>query len=182
MASLSRHLLSAPEMSADTERSHRASPGLLIAGAGILLYRTIALLAGGAGRILKRWVVGLTIVEMVVDIFTMVGGARWWVSREPTEASLALRAGAVATLLHALRVAVFVLGRTGPCVDFDVRPEKRATHKERWNWKQVAFAGILSVLGVIGVLVIWLVRRKRPVGQTTPDLDSGGDIVPATET
>lgn len=65
-----------------------------------------------------------------------------------------------ATFLHAGRVLVFVLGRTGPWVDFDVRPEKRADHRERWTWGQVVFAGVMSVFGVVGALAIWRARRR----------------------
>jgi hypothetical protein len=63
-------------------------------------------------------------------------------------------------MLHALRVLIFVLGRTGPWVDFDVRPEQRSSHAARWTWDQVYFAATLSVLGVVGVLVIWRLRRR----------------------
>jgi hypothetical protein len=143
-------------------------PGLLFAGAGVLLYRTIALLAGGARAVLKGWVLALTVLEMLVDIGTMAAAMRWWRSRAPRDAQLPLRVGAVATLLHAVRVVVFVLGRTGPWVDFDVRSEKRAQHGERWNWAEVIFAGAMSILGVVGVAIIWCVRRRtRPV---TPQL------------
>ena len=140
--------------------SSRLSPGLLIFGAGILLFRTIALLAAGARTLLKRWVVGLTLAEMLIDVVTIAKSARWWWTRDPCHVRLAMRAGAAATVLHAVRVAVFVLGRTGPWKDFDVRPDKRADHNERWTWAQVVFASVLSVLGVIGVLVIWLARRS----------------------
>lgn len=37
---------------------------------------------------------------------------------------------AALVVVHAFRVAVFALGRTGPWIDFDVRPEFRATHCE----------------------------------------------------
>lgn len=144
-------------------RSGAVGPGLLLGGAGILLYRTIALLAGGAKSVLERWVVLLTVVEMVVDAVTIVGAARWWRSRSPRHAALPLRVGAAATLLHAARVAVFVLGRTGPWVDFDVRPEHRANHRERWSWSGVSFAGVMSLLGMAGVLITWRARRSSSI-------------------
>ena len=68
---------------------------------------------------------------------------------------LRLRAGAVATLLHVFRVLIFVIGRTVPWIDFDVRPEQRATHSERWTWAQVVFAAAISTFGVVDVLVVW---------------------------
>ena len=49
-------------------RSGRWNAGLLFGGAGILLYRTLALLAGGAALVLKPWVVALTLVEMALDV------------------------------------------------------------------------------------------------------------------
>lgn len=147
-----------------SRRATAWGPALLLLGAGILLYRTVALLVGGAASVLRRWVVGLTLVEMCVDAVTMLGAARWWRSRAPRHARLPLRAGAVATVLHAVRVAVFVLGRTGPWVDFDVRPDQREGHDERWSWSQVVFAGVMAVLGVLGLAAIWRVRRRTAAG------------------
>jgi hypothetical protein len=141
--------------------SSRWAPELLIAGAGILFARTVALIAGGARKVLQPWVVGLTYLEMAIDLVSIATAARWCRSRQPDQARWALRAGAAATFLHAGRVAVFVIGRTGPWVDFDVREEQRDGHDERWTWPQVVFAGTMSALGVVGVLVIGLVRRRR---------------------
>ncbi len=136
---------------------------LLFCGAGILLGRTVALLAGGARRVLQPWVVFLTWLEMAIDGLTMAGALRWFRSTDPLHARLALRAGAVATLLHAARVAVFVAGRTGPWKDFDVRPEARADHDERWSWAEVVFAGIMAVMGVVGVVLTWRHRRAATI-------------------
>lgn len=143
-----------------THPSSRLGPGLLVVGAGILLYRTIALLVAGAGRVLKRWIVGLTFAEMLVDAITIARSARWWLTQDPRHARTALRVGAAATVLHAVRVAVFVLGRIGPWKDFDVRPDKRADHDERWNWPQVGFAGALAVMGLVGVFVTFRNRGR----------------------
>lgn len=142
------------------EDTSRRAAVLLFCGAGILFGRTVALLAGGAGRVLRPWVVALTWVEMMIDVVTLAASARWFRSREPAHAGLAMRAGAVATLLHAVRVAVFVLGRTGPWRDFDVRPEQRKGHDDRWTWAQVRFAGVMSVTGVVGVVVVGRRRRR----------------------
>lgn len=91
----------------------------------------------------------------------MFGSVWWWIRDEAARERFALRAGAAATILHAVRVLIFVLGRTGPWVDFDVRPEQRALHAERWNWGEVYFAAVLSVMGVIVVAIIWGWRRRR---------------------
>ncbi|NNF68211.1 MAG: hypothetical protein HKN01_00450 [Acidimicrobiia bacterium] len=142
-------------------------PALLLGGAGILLSRTIVLLTGDARTVLKRWVMTLTVVEMMIDLATGVAAARWWRSSAPGHGRLALRAGAMATLLHAGRVLVFVVGRTGPWVDFDVRSEHREGHRERWSWNGVVFAAVMSVLGVVGVVVVWRARR-RSLGAACP--------------
>lgn len=147
--------------------SPRAQAALLAGGAGILFARTIALLAGGARQVLRPWVVALTYVEMTIDALTIGAAIRWWRSRDPDHAHLAFRAGAAATLLHAVRVLVFVLGRTGPWKDVDVRPERRADHDERWTWAQVIAAGALSVLGLVGAGLVWRSRRRgRPLSRT----------------
>lgn len=143
-------------------RSGQVHPALLTGGAGLLLYRTVALLAGGGRIVLKPWVVALTVVEMVLDVVTTIGSLRWWATRSAERAPLALRAGAATTLVHAARVSIFVLGRTGPWQDFDVRRAHRAGHRQRWTWGQVVFAGVLSALGVVAVLRIWQARRTPP--------------------
>jgi hypothetical protein len=160
------------ELGADGDRrdappptSRRRHAALLAAGAGFLLYRTIALLRG-ARTILRPWVIALTCVEMVLDAATVAGALRWRRSRSPHHAHLPLRTGAAATLLHAVRVLVFVLGRTGPRVDIDVRPEARADHDRRWTWTQVVVAGVLSVVGVIGTGLIWRWRALGDLSST----------------
>lgn len=145
-------------------RSHRFGAGLLFVGADVLLYRTIALLTGSARVVLRSWVVVLTVVEMAIDVVTVVTTARWWRSGAPGHARPALRCGAAATLVHAVRVLVFVVGRTGPWVDFDVRPEHRADHGSRWRWVEVVFAAVMSLLGIIGVGIVWRVRRRSSGG------------------
>jgi hypothetical protein len=61
-----------------------------------------------------------------------------------------------------LRVLVFVLGRTGPWLDFDVRPAYRATHDARWSWFGVIFAATLAATGIFAVIAIaWLRHRHR---------------------
>jgi hypothetical protein len=159
-----------PAPATSHQRRHAA---LLAGGAAILLHRTIALVRG-ARRVLKPWVVALTYLEMAVDLLTIGGAVRWWRSGSADDARFPLRVGMAATLLHAVRVLVFVLGRVGPWVDLDVRPEARAGHGERWTWGEVVFAGTMSVLGVVGVGVIW---RRRRLGDRTAEtpLAQAGD-------
>jgi len=139
----------------------RLYASLLALGACVPLFRVVTMLAEGALGVLAAWVSALLVAELVVDLATLVGAVRWWVADSGRTASFALRAGAAAAIFHALRVLVFVLGRTGPWFDFDVRPEHRALHAARWTWAGVYFAAGMSVLGVLGVLVIWWLRRRR---------------------
>jgi hypothetical protein len=141
--------------------SLRLYASLLALGASVLLARTVVMLAQGAMKVLVPWVSSLLLAECLLDITTLVGSVWWWVRDEADRERFALRAGAAATILHAVRVLIFVLGRAGPWVDFDVRPEQRALHAESWSWGQVYFAAVLSALGVIGVVVIWMWRRRR---------------------
>ncbi len=139
----------------------RLYASLLALGATILLFRTLMMLTQGALSVLVIWVSGLLILELVLDVTTLLGAVRWWMTSAQKDAGFALRAGAAATILHALRVLIFVLGRTGPWIDFDVKPEHRALHSERWNWGEVYFAATLSVLGVVGVIIIWQYWRRQ---------------------
>ena len=118
------------------------------------------MLTQGAAAVLVPWVLGLLVIEMLIDVTALAGAALWWKHGTLPTTRLALRAGAAAALVHAGRVLIFVLGRTGPWIDFDVRPEQRASHAERWTWGEVYFAATLATLGVIGVIVIWQARRR----------------------
>jgi len=142
-----------------TIAKQRIYAGLLTIGAGILLFRTLRMIfVENAFEILVLWVFLLLILELLVDFSCILSSLRWLISGDPIKASLPLRLGAAATILHAVRVLIYVLGRTGPWVNFDVRPEYLSSYIFDWFW--VWFAGILSVLGIIGVIVIWLLRRR----------------------
>jgi hypothetical protein len=41
-----------------------------------------------------------------------------------------------------------------------LRPERRAGIGDQGGWFWVYFASVLSILGLVGVLVIWLLRRQ----------------------
>ena len=135
---------------------------LLILGASILLFRTLRLMFFEQGlEILVLWVIILTILESIIDFSCIIGSLRWLISDDALKATFALRLGAAAAILHAIRVLIYVLGRTGPWVNFDVKPIYRSSYSFDWFW--VWFAAILSVLGVIGVIVIWRLRRRSKV-------------------
>lgn len=138
----------------------RIYASLLILGACILLFRTLTMIAQGNLEVLVIGVSALLIAELLVDAACLLSSIRWWVKDDKNYDRLPLRLGAAAALLHAVRVLIFVLGRVGPWIDFDVRPAQRALHSARWSWGGVYFAAIMTVLGVLGVLIIWRLRRR----------------------
>ena len=85
----------------------------------------------------------------------------WYRTNDPGQDRLPLRLATAVVFLHAFRVLIFVLGRTGPWINFDFRPEFHATHGERWSWTWVWFAAIMSILSMATVLLIWLIRRRK---------------------
>ena len=116
-----------------------------------------------------------TDIEMIVDTSVMASSMVWLIMHKGNDSSkeaakLPLQLGATATIIHALRVFIFVLGRFDTILlpkDFDVKPEHRALHHTRWTWNQVYFASIMSILGIIGVIIIWYYRRKEEQGSRT---------------
>jgi hypothetical protein len=127
---------------------------LLILGSAILLFRTIHMTSSGAYDYLLLWVFILLIAELFIDAGCLLTSTRWWTTNDQKYDRIPLRFGAAATIVHAIRVLIFVLDRTGPWINFDVRPEHRALHHLHWTWFWVYFAAIMSVLGVIGVVII----------------------------
>ena len=132
---------------------------LLALGACLLFWRTLQLIFAEQGLdTLVLWVIYLTLLESQIDFSCIIGSLRWLVSNDALKATVPLRLGAAAAILHAIRVLIYVLGRTGPWVNFDVKPIYHSTYSVEWFW--VWFAAILSVLGVIGVIVIWKIRHR----------------------
>jgi len=138
----------------------RLYASLLILGACILLFRTVIMVFQGALGVLVLWVSVLLFCEMIIDFGCILTSISWWMTKDKNKAGLPLTFGAAAAVLHAIRVLIFVLGRTGPWINFDVQPEQRAIHDTRWTWGEVYFAATLSVLGIISVLVIWQLRKR----------------------
>lgn len=134
---------------------------LLILGASILLFRTIRMvLIENAFNILVFWVFSLLIVEFLIDLSCVLSSIRWFIFDNSIKARLPLRLGAGAAILHAIRVLIYVLGRTGPWINFDVKQEYHDSYTFKWFW--VYFTAILSILGIVGVIVIWqIIRFKR---------------------
>lgn len=140
---------------------HRTYATLLSAGAGLLLYRTVAMISAGAMNTLVPWVGALLVVELITDAITLVVCLTWAATGKHEHIRTVIRATTTVIVLHAIRVAIFVLGRTGPWVDFDVRPEARATHATRWSWGEVYFAGTMAGISVVLLGVFWLYWRRR---------------------
>ena len=134
---------------------------LFVLGALILLFRTIIILAQGNLSVLVWWVSILLIAEMVLDTGWLLGAIGWFITNDERKSRITLRLAAAAIVLHAVRVYIFVLGRVGPWIDFDARPAHRALHHTRWTWGGVWFALIMATLGVIGVIIVWSIRRHR---------------------
>ena len=141
----------------------------LFTGAGFLLYRTIAMLAEGALQTLIPWVVALLMLELIVDAIAMIVLLTWAIGGTREQLLAAIRVTAAVVVVHAVRVGIFVLGRTGPWTDFDVQPEARALHAERWTWGEVYFAGTMSAISVIALFIFWRHwRRKHPGTSIVP--------------
>jgi hypothetical protein len=132
---------------------------LLILGASILLFRTVMMIfIDKTFEILVLWVFILLVLEFLVDVSCIASSLRWLIHNDRLKATLPLQLGATAAILHAIRVLIYVLGRTGPWTNFDVKPIYHASYTFDWFW--VWFAAVLSILGVIGVILIWRLRRR----------------------
>lgn len=138
----------------------RIYASLIFLGAGFLLFRTISLLFQGVLHIYVYWLSILLFAEMVTDAACMFTSIPWWISNDKKKNTVPLTFTAAVILLHAMRVLVFVLGRTGPWFDFDILPEQRAMHAARWTWGGVYMAGTLSFISVILLFVVWFKRRQ----------------------
>lgn len=128
-------------------------------GAGFLFFRTILMIIQDALVWMVPWVAALLLAESVLDATILLGAMRWWVTQAEEHASFPLRTTAAAVFLHAVRVLIYALGRVGPWIDFDIRPEYRAIYSSRGSIGWVYFASIMSVLGILGVIIIWKNRR-----------------------
>jgi hypothetical protein len=134
---------------------------LVIIGMGFLLYRTVAMTAAGSLMILTWWAGMFLILEMAIDAACVITSLSWLSSGNRSRAIRPLRLCAAGIIVHAIRVLIFVLGRCGPWINFDVRTGQRAAHAERWTWPEVYAAGILSLASLIGLYMAWRFIRRR---------------------
>jgi hypothetical protein len=133
---------------------------LVFLGAGFLFFRTIRLMTQDALIWMVPWVAALLLAESVLDASILLGALRWWKTQAEEHARFPLRTTAAAVFLHAVRVLIYALGRVGPWIDFDIRPEHRAVYALRGSLGWVYFASIMSVLGILGVIIVWRIRRR----------------------
>jgi len=138
----------------------RLYASLLILGAGILLFRGVLRLSQGAIAIHVPWVFALLIIETLLDSACLLSAAWWWTTNDQSKDRIPLRLAAAAVILHGIRVWIFVLTRVGPWKNFDIRPEQLADHAIWWSWGWLCVAVILATSAVIGVIVIWIIRRR----------------------
>jgi hypothetical protein len=118
------------------------------------------LTAEGYLGIYRPWVSFLLIAEMAIDAGCLLASVRWWLHDDEAHAVPALRLAAATVFVHAARVLVFALGRTGPFLDFDIAPEQRELYAGTLSWFEVYLASGLSLLSVIVVFVVWGMRRR----------------------
>jgi hypothetical protein len=133
---------------------------LVFLGAGFLFFRTVRMITQGALVWMAPWVAALLLAESLLDATIVLGAVRWWITCEDEHARFPLRTTAAAVFLHAVRVLIYALGRVGPWIDFDIRTEHRAIYSSRGSLGWVYFASIMSVLGILGVVIIWRNRRR----------------------
>jgi len=135
------------------------TPWALAVGAGFMFGRTIVLIGGGALATYTRWCAGLLVLESIVDLMALITVVAWGLKRGARAEAIAMRAVASVVILHAIRVLVFVLGRTGPWIDFDIRLEHRVAYADQWTWAGVVFAAVMAALSLIVLAVVWRARR-----------------------
>ncbi|MGB5371416.1 MAG: hypothetical protein WBN18_13385 [Flavobacteriaceae bacterium] len=138
----------------------RLYASLLILGASILLARTIIMLFQGALMTLAPWASFLLIAELLIDLGCILASVFWFRANDPAKERLPLNLAAMAVVLHAFRVLVYVVGRVGPWIDFDINRKRFQSQPVEWSWAQVYLASFLSILGLIGLVIIWGVRVR----------------------
>lgn len=133
---------------------------LVFLGAAFLFFRTVKMMTQGALVWMVPWVAALLLAESLLDATILLGTVRWWLTQAEEHASFPLRTTAAAVFLHAVRVLIYAMGRVGPWLDFDIRPEHRAIQSARGSLGWVYFAAIMSILGILGVIIIWRNRKR----------------------
>ena len=143
-----------------SDKRQRLYALLIFLGSGILLFRTIMMLSQGYLHRLVWWAAVLLMLEFLLDTAALLGSIRWIIFGDRKQGRFPLRMLEAAIYLHWFRVLVYIVGRVGPWIDFDVHSEIRSIGPSEWSWFSVIFAGVMATLGVIGVFVVRrLIRR-----------------------
>ena len=138
----------------------RLYSSLLFLGACILLFRTITMIVQGYLGVFVIWVSVLLMAEFLVDLGCAAFSVVWWISNDARKDKIPLRLGTAAAILHAIRVLIYVVGRIGSSNNFDIKPEYHSSSYAHWEIGWVYFASIMSILGLIGVVIIWQYRQR----------------------
>jgi len=138
------------------QRTYAALVGI---GIWVLLTRTILMTAQGWLAKFVPWVAALLALELLLNVGVFLTATWWWIGATERRSIPPLRLTAATVIVHAVRVAIFVLGETGPWHDFDVRPIFRTGSVAEWHW--VVFAAVLAALSLVGLTVVWRHRRAR---------------------
>ncbi len=143
-----------------TSGRRRLYAAALFLGGGVLLVRAVTLFVQDAPSRWVPWVGASLYVESAAIVIALVTLVQWFITPDDRHTSTVFTATAALVVVHAFRVAVFALGRTGPWVDFDVRPEFRADHADTWTWVEVYFASGAALLSLIITVLVWRQRRR----------------------
>ena len=129
-------------------------------GISILFLRTLRMiLIENAINVLIIPLVILLFIEMLIDGLCILSSIYWFIKNREQNSSISLKLAAIGILLHAIRVLFYALGRIRVFLDFDIKDAYKGQHAVDIFW--VYFAVVMSLLGVIGVLVVWSLRKKK---------------------
>ena len=146
------------------EWRYRRWAWILAFGAAFMFGRTAQMVWQGSLLVFVPWVGGLLLLELTMNAVTLLATLRWALGPDPRRRRFALRAVAGTVLVHATRVLVFVLGRTGPWVDFDIRPERQSEHAAEVSWVSVWFAAGMAITSLVVLVSVWVIARRRRLG------------------
>jgi len=143
----------APSVSAS--KRNRIYAALLMTGASVVAYRAVSMMANGYLSILVSWVAASIVLELCFDVACFLTCIPWLTSGDSSRGSVPLQIFALSTIVHAVRVLVFAMGRLDTrWKDFDVRVEHRDEHGERGNMAQVYFASFMSLVSLVVLVKI----------------------------
>lgn len=136
-------------------KRNRIYAALLMTGASVVAYRAVSMIANGYLSILVPWVAASIVLELCVDVACFLTCIPWMISGDSNRDSVPLQIGALSTIVHAVRVLVFAMGRCDTrWKNFDVRVEHRAVQEGRGNLAQVYFASFMSLASLVVLVKI----------------------------